>query len=563
MSKKLTIILVVTFYFFLTAVFTWPLFFNFRSLLYGIPGDAQGGLWFVWWTKEAISSGKNILQTSLLSAPYASYLPSGLDLFNSLLVLPVTWLLGVFAGYNFLVFLSFILAGLGMFLLVRYLTKNNLAALLAGAIFAFSPYHLVRAYQHWDLAQIQWLPFLLLFLLRFQDRRKITDLFLAFIFFLLNFTSLVYGLFAIIIVLSWLLFLAREKKFLLILVFTLAILMTSHFFIFSKRFANFNRPINDFYYYSLKARDYLLPATTNFWFGKYTQPIVTKDLSSQGNTTEKTAYLGILPIMLALFALGKSPVRKKYLFLFLALLAFGASLPPFINFFKLQIPTLSYLIYKIAPFARSVGRFSLLVQFSVAILAGIGIAHLGNLFKNSSKFLFVILVFAFLILILGVEYYSPSPKNLTRYFSPPVYTWLSQQPKETIVIEYPLKNTAGFGWSEQPYYQTYHQRPIFNSLWGLEKTTIPESEKKLWSDLDDFQAIILPQNLDKLKKLGVKYILVHPNAPFSTLQFNKDFLEQINSSSLLKKIAEFGPKEEVPFRFRWDEFEDTIVYEII
>lgn len=565
----------ILFYFLLATVFTWPLIFHFKTLLYGIPGDAQGGLWFVWWVKQAVTHHYSLFQTPLMAVPYFSRLPSDLDVLNSLIVSPITLLFGVFAGYNFLVFISFILAGLGMFLLVRYLIESSshlvlqtssrlaifLSALLAGAIYAFLPFHLVRAYQHWDLTQIQWLPFLLLFLFRFEKSRKVKDLIWVVIFLILNFTSLFYGLVAIIIIFFWFLSRIKEKKFILIFIIFLVIIIFNYFTFFQKKLNSFNRPISDFYYYSINTKDYLLPSFNNHWFGKYIEPMIIKDLGGERNTTEKTAYLGLIPMILALLALLKSPIHKKYFFLALAVFAFLLSLSPTVNFFSLSLPTFSLLLYKVAPFARSVGRFSILVGLSTAVLAGLGFAYLGNAMKNYKLFYFI-LFFVFCFLILFVEYYGAPPKNLTPFYTPPVYDWLQKEPENTIALEYPLKNTAGYGWSEHNYYQIYHEKPLFNALLGEERIVVPDDKKWLWEGLKNYQNIINSNYLSELKKLNVKYLLVHPNAPFSALQFDKPFLTKIENSPQLKKINQFGPNENTPFRLQWDEFQDTIVYEI-
>lgn len=60
--------------------------------------------------------------------------------------------------YNLLFLSTFVLSGLGMFLLVRELTGSRAAALAAGLMFAFSPYRVVQS-SHLQILSAQWMPF--------------------------------------------------------------------------------------------------------------------------------------------------------------------------------------------------------------------------------------------------------------------------------------------------------------------------------------------------------------------------------------------------------------------
>jgi hypothetical protein len=62
--------------------------------------------------------------------------------------------------YNVLFLSTFVLSGLGVFLLVRDLTKNPVAAFVAGVAFAFAPYRLAQL-SHLQVLSAQWMPFVL------------------------------------------------------------------------------------------------------------------------------------------------------------------------------------------------------------------------------------------------------------------------------------------------------------------------------------------------------------------------------------------------------------------
>ena len=73
--------------------------------------------------------------------------------------------------YN-LVFLStFVLSGLGMFLLVRRVTGHALAAFVGGLLFAFAPYRIPQ-FSHLQVLSAQWMPFTLLGVRSYVETRR-------------------------------------------------------------------------------------------------------------------------------------------------------------------------------------------------------------------------------------------------------------------------------------------------------------------------------------------------------------------------------------------------------
>ena len=93
--------------------------------------------WNFWWWKKCL--------LDLHQHPYWTqylFFPTGVSLvfythsaFNMLLALPVTVLLGPAAAYNFCVLFALTLAGWGAYLLVRELTGDSRAGILAGLVF--------------------------------------------------------------------------------------------------------------------------------------------------------------------------------------------------------------------------------------------------------------------------------------------------------------------------------------------------------------------------------------------------------------------------------------------
>lgn len=168
----------------LTLVVYSPVARGMGRFVNGSLDDAYAIIWQLWWFKfSLLDLVKNPFFSDFIEAPYGVHL-TFTTLFNYVIALPVTWAAGPVASYNFMILLSFVLSGLGMYLLSRRLTGAFIPSAFAALLYAFSPYHTVFSGSGgMDAAQIQYLPFTLLFLLKYEESRSISDLaFLAFFF---------------------------------------------------------------------------------------------------------------------------------------------------------------------------------------------------------------------------------------------------------------------------------------------------------------------------------------------------------------------------------------------
>ncbi len=146
----------------LTIVMTYPLVFRMKEVIGGGGGDGTYFIWLVRWYQKALFE----LKISPFFNPYLNY-PQGWNLASTditpamvALALPGGMLFGPTWGYNFAMFMSFVLSGWGMYLWIKDLTKDDLAGLVAGTIFAFIPFHMAHVIiGHLSLAGTQWFPF--------------------------------------------------------------------------------------------------------------------------------------------------------------------------------------------------------------------------------------------------------------------------------------------------------------------------------------------------------------------------------------------------------------------
>jgi hypothetical protein len=143
----------------LTIALTWPLA---AGLARDIPGDFGDPLFTAWamaWGATHVGPGwwnANIFAPQPLALAYSEhFLPQALQ---ALPVYAATH--NPLLGYN-LVFLStFVLSGLGMFLLGRELTGSRAAGFIAGLAFAFSPFR-IASMPHLQVLSSAWMPFVI------------------------------------------------------------------------------------------------------------------------------------------------------------------------------------------------------------------------------------------------------------------------------------------------------------------------------------------------------------------------------------------------------------------
>ena len=157
------------FYLLAACVMTWPLITVMHRELASDMGDPALNCWILLWTSGqvlAFFSGDfgalsrywhgNIFYPEPLTIAYSEHLTA--QMVQALPVLAATN--NVILAYNLLLISTFVLSGLGVFLLVRDLTKRPLAALVAGLAFAFAPYRFDQL-SHIQVLSAQWMPFVL------------------------------------------------------------------------------------------------------------------------------------------------------------------------------------------------------------------------------------------------------------------------------------------------------------------------------------------------------------------------------------------------------------------
>ena len=154
--------------------FWWPLPSRAATVTIAQPfGDPLLNAWTLAWDADRILHGFSNFWTGLFFYPYPDTIAYSEHLLGiAIFTAPVQWLTGnPILAFNLATIGSTMLAGTGMFLLVRELTGRFDAALLAGVAFACSPYRVPLA-SHLQVLVSGWMPVALYALHRFLATRS-------------------------------------------------------------------------------------------------------------------------------------------------------------------------------------------------------------------------------------------------------------------------------------------------------------------------------------------------------------------------------------------------------
>ncbi len=580
MKKHLFPIIIL---FLITLFFTFPLILHLNTYIPGFftTDEPYGTIWNFWLLKHSWSSGVSSQFTSLIVYPF------GRELFSGLLV-PYPWLglnyllaitTGPLIAYNLQILANFFLSALFAYMLVFSLSQSRLAGILSGIIFSFSPQHFTRSWQHLSLTYFQWIPLILLSaILLYKDNRLRNTIFFAIslvLLFSFDFTITYLGLLGLFCLLFWIFLFHWKTKSLksakigiyfkniffgfitLFLIFLpqILIILTKYKALSIKTASAYNpyhRPFEDLFAQSAKPLGYLLPASVHPIFGKFTEQFIGSPFYGI-SFTEHALYLGWTALALSFVAFkrwrkmprnkgeflqsGDSPYNREYFyigfFIFLAIVAWLFSQPPWWKIGSAKIYMPSFFMYKVLPMFRAYCRFAILVILAVAVLAGFGFKFILEKFKAQTEKITVTALFCGLLLF---EFWNYPPfKVIDLSKVPQVYYWLKEQPGNPVIAEYPMDI---IGPNEMyKFYQTKHEKKIINgTIPGTYANKVAQTITKL-SD---------PHTPGILKWMGVKYVLVHKKDYLNTeLVEDVEELNKIPDNPGFKFIKSF-PVQECP-----------------
>lgn len=550
----------------LTVVMTWPLARGFSYLTLGPLGDDLEFIWKVWWFKRSV--------VDLGVSPFFNpdiYYPIGYNLAlaemtpaNTILALPVTMAFGPIVGYNFMIFVSFVLSAFGTYLLVYYLTRNRMAGVLSAIIFAFSPYRMAHSDGHLSVIATQWLPFLLLSVERlFREKRLRHSIVAAVVYSLATLSAWYYALYLVVLLPLYLVVRFRSWRSQLLdplipkaaAVFCALVLVGVLPFALPYLRLRAAQPYRQPFQQHLD----LSASLVNLLGPSLLHPVWGEWLRARWNPSpvfvvERSISLGVVPLSLALLAGWKGRARKPVqafgaLALAACILAFGpvlhlsgsmveVPLPPvFIDLLgqlgvvhflaerldadlvtqmtasgRVFFPLPGLLLYLFFPgftAMRAWARFGVFATLAVAVLAGWGLVFLSDWLHESriswpcrylSRLPAVLLLVVLSSLAL-FEFWSTVPSTSAAVQSRPVDLWLRDQAGDFAIMEFPIVPGRG----RHLYYSIIHQKKL---VLGYSSFT-PQEFVDWIPTLASFPS---PESLELLRRFNVRYVLLDSNA---------------------------------------------------
>lgn len=468
----------------LAVIATWPLLVHFHDQVPGselwrsrtIHTESLLNLWNLWWFRHALVD----LGQDPFACQYVLY-PLGANLWFHTLA-PLHGLIGIVlqsfgslaAAQNAMLFLDLIAAGVCSFALAGRLGLGRGGALLAGALYAFSPAVFAHLFAgHFELIASYWLPAMLLALLNLLDSqapRARHGILLGLLFVGAAYSSqyyFVYGaeLLALAALCEWRRFL-RPALLAPLSVAALVVAIGLAPLLWSFLGAGGPRPDEgsassyaDFDRFSGDAIGFVVPS--------FTHPILSRPLyglydqlgAARSLPQETTTYVGLGALALAGLGLAARRRAGQPVALLLAIalvfsvLSLGSHLKLFGHETGLPLPGLLLPEIPVMRLARAPGRHIVVAMLGFAVLAGAGWDRLGSPWLRGP-----------ILGLLAFEYAAlPLPLLTTQVAR--VYHRLAETPGDFAVLELPFGVRDGrraLGWPDnrQIFAQTVHGHPI-------------------------------------------------------------------------------------------------------
>jgi hypothetical protein len=489
---------VAAFYATLTAVVTYP---QVWFLNRGIPDlvDAYFSIWRLAWIAHQLPrSPLHLFDANIFFPEPLTLAYSDAVLAPALAVAPLFWIrVNPVLIYNLALLAGFILSGVATFALVKQLTRDTTAALLAGAFFVCAPYRFDH-YVHLEMQLTLFMPIALWALHRIlRTPRWSSAVVVAIALAMQTFCSIYYGIFfgTLFCVMALLLVIAeatvdvsRIVRLLGASALLTAVLVLPYLPPYlAARHTVGVRADSEVLYYSAVPQDYLTSRPDNWLYGTILK-------LSHGGGEERHLFPGIGLLLCAGFALWPPASRTVFVYAIACALAFEASLGLHGHLFP-------WMRDWILPYRgiRVPARFGMLVAFLLAVLAGYGVARVTRRLNRAGRFLLVIVGLGVMVLE------ARSPVLLTMVPTRPavVDTWLRAQPP-SVIVELPVPPPhQPFQESEgKPlYHSVFHWQRLVNGTSGF----FPPSYLDL---LDHMRSFPDAGSIRYLKTRGVRFIVV-------------------------------------------------------
>lgn len=493
-------LLVLLGYVLIAVLYTWPLALHLGDSVPGVVTtslktstvDQDQVLWSLWWTDKSLTSLHNPFVTDRLYYPYQSPIfgnPSlslylyDLQILHTAVALPIVKLAGLVAGFNFVVFLSFVLAAWGAYLLAKDRGISGGGAIFTGLVYGFGPYHLTQLFAQVPRIALESVPFFALFFLRaIEGRGKWSWLWAGLALAATNYLDWYYalhsGVLAVLLLLyaavtalrhNWADIGARVSRPLL--------RVTASFAVWLALMLPLLIPvINEVRQASTRnagsaAFNSIFPTPATLVAGSTDLlDFVQAQRDTQG-VWQQSPFVGYTALLLAIFGVitrwrSKRGEIGRWLWVTIAAVVFalGPTLQIAGNNTGLPLP---YVIFSQLPLLNTFQypwRFANLAVLGLGLLAGFGVSSLSQRLsfnRETEKWITRSggIIITALALVLATLEYIVLPLPLYQPTVPTVFADIAKQPGDAAVLELPITNHQTSD-HRRLLYQTVHGKPI-------------------------------------------------------------------------------------------------------
>lgn len=389
-------------YLVVTGFMTLPAVLMLRTHLIGLGGDPWQTLWRLEYTQRQLGENLRADGGRLLVREFLGGGPARLV---NLSAWPWLWLqaaVGEPLAYNLIWLSTYVVSGLGMYGLVRWLIRESgIAApartpggvliregpaFLAGLVYMFLPYHAAQSQGHFGAMQIQWLPLLLWLTLALKVRPTYGKAAgLGVLFALQAWTEHHYALWLGIFLVGGTLFAWRRVRthwrrfvgpaavFGLLLVALTVVPYWPTVRLALQPATPLDLGEMQLLRFSADLFSYAVPAPFHPVWGGLSQLFFHQHFT--GNVSEATHYVGLVPLLLVLFFHGRLPQRTKRFWLAAAVVFAMISLGPRLHLVGRVTPVpLPWALvdgWPVFSAVRVVARASVMTGAALAVLLGL------------------------------------------------------------------------------------------------------------------------------------------------------------------------------------------------
>jgi hypothetical protein len=507
---------------------TWPLAAELTSRLGALqgPGDPFLNVWVLGWDLRTISThpawlltgrvfDANIFYPSSQALAYSDH-----QLLQALAVWPVYAIThNVTLCYNVVLVLSLILSAWAMYAFARAVTGSSTAALGAGVVWGFCPFHMTQL-PHVQLQALYWMPLTFLLLHRLLlDRRTRDAVWLGVVTGLQAIGSVYYGIIGGIglIIATFALIMAGDRRHVWSLVPRLTLAAVVAIFVATpgiwtyfrvQQREGFGRTLFEAEHGSAVAASYVQAPPTNLLYGRTgwlrPRPGGGGPLHRRDGP-EQDLFPGF--VVLALAAMGVAGARRDgagaiaFTFVLVGTVGFILSLGP--DGIRPLYATLHEWVFGFHA-VRAPARFAVLVFFALAVLAGLGVDSLARASRATPASRWAAPV---ALLLIAVEFLNGSvPWTAAPQASTPTGRWLQLASEPGPVAYLPIGNEGHD--TTVMVASLEHGRPIVNGYSGQR----PPLYDGLVEQMASFPAA---DALLTLHDLGIRFVIVA--APLSPM----------------------------------------------